>query len=344
VGLVHDAQDLNRLVCTIDALGPRAMPVHRKALLEAFRGAVFGGRFADLESTLDLATKSGLVVALDGQRFALGVAGRRLLSLNPVRYYETRDEQRRLLFHVLVQAGPLTRTAAILFSRLKRGAGDPPELVIDGHLLASLPREGTKCFGVLRFLGVFSGGPETWLVTPSWLDVVGAMRKRGTTTEAELSAMLAEQKALGRAAEELTVQYERRRLRRSGAVTEGDLVRRISEVDVGAGYDVESFRGKSKDFIPNRHIEVKASSGQAVRFFWTRNEYETSKRLGDSYWIYFVGAFRPSAGLAGFRPKRFRNPASLFEGMPQIKVEPAVFLVSEERGGLSIIGATGEAP
>lgn len=344
MGLVHDVQDLNRLVCTIHALGREAMPVHRKALLEAFRGAVFGGRFADFESILDLATESALVVALDGQRFALGAAGTRLLSLNPVQYYETRDEQRRFLFHVLVEAGPLTHIAGILLSRLRRGAGDPPHLVLDGQLLGSLAREERECFDVLRFLGVFSGGPETWIVSPSWLDVVGEVRKRRITTEDELSAMLAEQEALGRAAEELTVQYERRRLRRLRAVAEADLVRRISEVDVGAGYDVESFEGKSKDFTPDRHIEVKASTGEAVRFYWTRNEYETSRRLGDSYWIYFIGGFRPSAGLASFRPRRFRNPASLFEEMPQIKVEAAVFLVTEERGRLWITGASGEAP
>lgn len=344
MGLVHDAQDLNRLVCTIHALGRKAMPLHRKALVEAFQGTVFGGRFADLDSALDLATKSGLVVALDGRRFALGAAGRRLHSLNPAQYYETRDEQRRFLFHVLVKAGPLTHTAGILLSRLRRGAGDPPNLVLDGQLLASLAREERECFDVLRFLGVFAGGPETWIVSPSWLDVAGEVRKRRITTEDELSAMLAEQEALGRAAEELTVQYERRRLRRLRAVAEADLVRRISEVDVGAGYDVESFEGKSKDFTPDRHIEVKASAGEAVRFYWTRNEYETSRRLADSYWIYFIGGFRPSAGLASFRPRPFRNPASLFEGMPEIKVEAAVFLVTEERGQLSITGASGEAP
>ena len=61
-------------------------------------------------------------------------------------------------------------------------------------------------------------------------------------------------------------------------------VRRISEVDVTAGYDIISYNSiKSKE--TDRFIEVKARSSSG--FYWSKNEYETAKLKGEPYYDSF---------------------------------------------------------
>ena len=69
---------------------------------------------------------------------------------------------------------------------------------------------------------------------------------------------------------------------------EAKLVQKVSELDVGAGYDIISFDRQNDKLIPDRFIEVKGSRGNNVKFYWTRNEIEKAKVLGQKYWIYFI--------------------------------------------------------
>ncbi len=55
-------------------------------------------------------------------------------------------------------------------------------------------------------------------------------------------------------------------------------MRRISTLDAGAGFDIESFDGTSDDVSPNRFIEVKATTGDEIRFYWSSNEMNVAKR------------------------------------------------------------------
>ena len=102
----------------------------------------------------------------------------------------------------------------------------------------------------------------------------------------ELSETLREARKLGALAEEAVVEYERTRLRKLGLVVEASLVRRISQLNAAAGYDIESFDQKRTVLEYDRLIEVKASQGKRVRFYWTRNEYKAAERYRDQgHWI-----------------------------------------------------------
>lgn len=64
-----------------------------------------------------------------------------------------------------------------------------------------------------------------------------------------------------------------------------DSIRRISDIDVAAGYDIVSYNSP-KSQGPNRFIEVKAVSHTG--FHWSRNEYEVARLKGNSYYLYLV--------------------------------------------------------
>ena len=103
------------------------------------------------------------------------------------------------------------------------------------------------------------------------------------STKTNFLVKLYEREQLGLDVECAVVDYERDRLgpQLAGAVLH------IAREHPLANYDIESVtltRGK-----PNpRFIEVKAVSPHSFRFFWSKQEVETARLLGASYFLYLV--------------------------------------------------------
>lgn len=102
-------------------------------------------------------------------------------------------------------------------------------------------------------------------------------------TLAQLKARLEANSIAGENAEAYVLQYEKRRITNP---TLKKKIKRISEVDVGAGYDILSFESNSSSSY-DRFIEVKAIS-KRIEFFWSKNESEIAKLLGEKYYLYLV--------------------------------------------------------
>lgn len=116
--------------------------------------------------------------------------------------------------------------------------------------------------------------------------------------ESMLEEILLFQKKIAREAEDFIVEWEKQRLDFQGDSHLKNLVRRVSSENVLLGYDVASVEG-GRDGDEDRFIEVKSSCGTNVSFYWTTNEMNCAKRLGENYWLYFV----PRANiLPGKRP------------------------------------------
>ena len=63
-------------------------------------------------------------------------------------------------------------------------------------------------------------------------------------------------------------------------------IKQISDIDVTAGYDIVSFQDNESTRV-DRFIEVK-SYYKTPSFFWSKNEIDTAKRLGLSYYLYLI--------------------------------------------------------
>ncbi len=127
-------------------------------------------------------------------------------------------------------------------------------------------------------------------------------------SQAELDQRMAAQRERSRLAEELIVAMEQARLRNAGFPDLASGVIRVSDDDVTAGYDILSFETTGD----RRHVEVKSSAGPRVWFIWTKNEYEVSFHLENSYWIAWVSwAARLPDGPCDVA--WYRNPAAILE-------------------------------
>ena len=116
----------------------------------------------------------------------------------------------------------------------------------------------------------------------------------------QLKKKLERNELIGEKAEQFVLEYEKKRL---GSYL-SEKVRRISEIDVTAGYDIVSFNSHQSQ-EPDRFIEVKAIS--CAGFYWSKNEYEIAKLKGDMYYLYLIEIGRIDE--QDYSPQIIQNPA-----------------------------------
>lgn len=146
-------------------------------------------------------------------------------------------------------------------------------------------------------------------------------RKQGAKKSLEqLKKQLEQQELQGEIAELFVMEYERQRFSVSD---KKDSIKRISLIDVAAGYDILSYeREASLEY--DRFIEVKSFSGNA-HFYWSENEIETAKLYEDNYYIYLIDA--SLVNTQGYEPVIIKNPAKAILGSESWIMSPTSYLV-----------------
>ncbi|MCP8970931.1 DUF3883 domain-containing protein [Ectobacillus ponti] len=105
--------------------------------------------------------------------------------------------------------------------------------------------------------------------------------RKGKFTLEQLLKQQEEQNRRGFEAEEFVLAIEKKRLSEKAY-----RVKRISDFDVSAGYDIVSFQSDSSTAC-DRFIEVKSYLGNP-HFYWSENESDTARIKGDKYVLCLV--------------------------------------------------------
>ena len=124
-------------------------------------------------------------------------------------------------------------------------------------------------------------------------------------TEEILLKKLEEQRIQGEKGELFVLDYEKRRLN-----TRVDLskIKRISVLDVTAGYDIVSFNYEDSNAI-DRFVEVKSYNGKP-HFYWSANEIQVAKIKSKNYYLYLVDICKISD--CDYHPIVISDPISYF--------------------------------
>ena len=101
----------------------------------------------------------------------------------------------------------------------------------------------------------------------------------------ELIELQKAQDKVGKRGEELSIEWEKNRLKDAGREDLAMLVSDVSD-DLTLGYDIASFNENNEDYKFDRKIEAKASSTEK-RFFWSEGEVEAAEKISKNFWIYF---------------------------------------------------------
>ena len=159
-------------------------------------------------------------------------------------------------------------------------------LISQGFLIVKRFEQGTKFYVAAEYDSVVA---------------IQCNRKRKLLSLNQLKKQLEDNELAGEKAELFVLSFEKDRI--GSPLCDG--VKRISEIDVSAGYDIVSFCScNSKE--PDRFIEVKAVSNSG--FFWSKNEFDIARLKGEMYYLYLVELSRVSE--PGYTPEIIRDPAS----------------------------------
>jgi Protein NO VEIN, C-terminal len=285
--IVTRPEEFNRLLILLAEHG-EADGLSREAILSIVSSATFHAQLPSHEQTLLGATQLGFV-GVSNRRYALTGLGRSFVALNPECTYELAPGQSRFLLDHCVLEGGYFALARELFA-LFQPRGLRRVLALD-LWNGRVNEEMHLLIALLRRLGVLVVQGKMAVVRVDHASVASALRAKEKISLAELEALLEIRLAQGLAAESWVLEHERTRLRDAGCEIEARAVCIVSETDVAAGYDIESFDGLSEDLTPDRFIEVKSAAGAALTFIWSRNEYAKAVELGDRYWIYHLRSF-----------------------------------------------------
>lgn len=122
---------------------------------------------------------------------------------------------------------------------------------------------------------------------------------RQKLTLEELLKQKEEQSQRGLEAEEFVLELERNRL-----PLKAYKIKRISDFDVAAGYDIVSY-DSNESMKYDRFIEVKCYLGKP-HFYWSENECDTARQKGSKYILCLVDYTRIKE--PGYIPQYIRNP------------------------------------
>ncbi len=111
-----------------------------------------------------------------------------------------------------------------------------------------------------------------------WTSQLGKRREKFTLEQ--LLKRQEEQSKRGLEAEEFVLSLEKQRLPGNALK-----IKRISDFDVAAGYDVVSYENIDSDTY-DRFIEVKCYIG-SPHFFWSENESDVAKIKGDKFSVFY---------------------------------------------------------
>lgn len=108
-----------------------------------------------------------------------------------------------------------------------------------------------------------------------------------------------EQSKRGLEAEEFVLRLERNRL-----PGKAYRIKRISDFDVTAGYDIASYETETSEKY-DRFVEVKCYLGKP-HFYWSENECDVAKQKGEKYILCLVDYTR--IGESSYQPQYIQNP------------------------------------
>ncbi|HET9850469.1 MAG TPA: DUF3883 domain-containing protein, partial [Candidatus Saccharimonadales bacterium] len=143
-----------------------------------------------------------------------------------------------------------------------------------------------------------------------------------TVSIEQLKESLLRQELYGAEAEDFVVKFESKRLYGN---PNKKMIKRISDVDVTAGYDIISFHD-NQSHSPQRLIEVKSFSGKPS-FYWSENEIKTAKAKHKNYYLYLVD--RTKIAKSDYEPLIIQNPYMNLYGSESWVITPSVLFLSK---------------
>lgn len=305
--MIENINEINRVLLAVSQLAidsDKGVPY--KNVVGYCNEMVIGGNFPNHDDTIDFCKQIKLI-RQEGNRVTITSLGNKLLSLNKKKGYDLTQKQKTFLVDNCFLSGALVDKVRGIISQF---SSDYEKGVFYWSRVDDLPlKDNMNILQILIQIGILVERKDAILVSPRYSIVADRIVQNARSlTPEELVERLDNQQKLGRIAEEIVLSFEKKRLQEQECLVESESIQQISKVNVSAGYDIESYNGKSRDMIHDRFIEVKGSGGDRIHFYWSPNEIEAARKLRDKYWLYFVPNVSLKNERSDIEPLMIRNP------------------------------------
>ena len=304
--MIETVAELNRVLIAISEVTEPDGTAEYSNVIRQCESIVIEGRLPNHKLSIDFALTLELMQK-KGQRIMLTDIGKFFLSSNSEKYYELSTDQKRWLIRMCYLHGPLKSQTRILIKLFSPNYEEKTfRLTITNK---NLTKHQEILIEHLVQLNLLIRSDEQLEVNPEYVDTIAAFISEGKGwTEESLLEHLKERKEIGDIAEQLVLEFERNRLKKLRCKVESISIRYIGKLRVDAGYDIDSFNGKTPNLNYDRFIEVKGAKNSKLKFFWSDNEIKIARKLGEKYWIYFQGGINTKTKTAKDTPLLFQNP------------------------------------
>ncbi|MFA5931707.1 MAG: DUF3883 domain-containing protein [archaeon] len=324
--MIDRLAELNRVLIAATTIATPGDLITRESVLRQCESTVIENIIPDYDLSVDFAELTGLIITKNNQILVTEI-GKEFLDLNPERLYELTLDQKQMLIRNQYLSGVNRLATFQLFKCFSKVYGAQ---TFQWSNIDSPPLQGDlKLVEHLIQLGVLARREHILEVTAYYVDAIAILLAEGKGWSPEsIDEFLLERKKIGEIAEELILIYEKERVRKAGGKVECLCINHISKLRPDAGFDIESFDGKS-GIIHDRFIEVKGAKGKDTRFYMSSNEMKVAKTLKEKYWVYFVGGIDVNTGTAKNKPILYKNPAESILKNKNFKKTPSTLLIEE---------------
>jgi hypothetical protein len=305
--MVQHIAELNRVLVTAHQLSVANAGIEISTLIHHCKSITIEGRIPDHSITINFSLQIGLLRPIGKKKIQISSEGYNFLEFNPQGIYDLTIEQKNYLIRSFFLDGNFRKEVRQCLKCFvpSEKKGTYTWSIVDGIPFG----KNEWIVSHMEQLGLLELDPEGYAVQKTYLETVKTfINEPKGFTEEDLMKWLEEKKKLGNFAEELVLVFEKKRLLELGHHVESRCVRIVGKLKTNAGYDIESFDGKSKDMSFDRLIEVKGSGDPKLRFIWSQNEMKIAKELKERYWIYFQGGIDKKTGKSKFKPILLQDP------------------------------------
>jgi hypothetical protein len=331
--MIEKLAELNRVLLAVNELRDVDGVAELEVVIEHCKGTVIEARIPEHQLNIEFAGQIGFLV-ISGNAIRLTDEGLGFIELNPSSQYDLSEEQKRVLLRTCYLHGALRKDAMAILKVFSPGLGTD---VFRWSLYDSPPLPNEWTVEHLSQLGLLHRRDDGWEVRGDYSKTVAEFLGEGEGwSEESFREYLKEKEEVGKLGEDLVKAYEVRRLMSLGHAVEARCVRRISNLRVNAGYDIESFDSSSPAMAYDRFIEVKSARGRQLRFFWSDNEIKIATKLGKRYWIYFQGAIDVGKQKGRDEPILVNDPVNSILKSGTFKIIPQGLIVESDMKGKPI--------
>lgn len=250
--------------------------------------------------------------------------GRQFIKFKTLEKDRLTKEQGKLIFSVAVEKTDILEdilTIMNIFNLSQEG-----DFWVDGNdtRIDSIEGQILRLFQQLKIATYKDGNIVIKKEDKEWLFVL--ISSKHDVDIANLMDLLALKRKYGTMAEDFVLQREKERLVDCGRRDLSALVRKISDQNVAAGYDILSFNGNSLEDRYDRFIEVKGSVNDQLIFYISRNEVQVARKLQNKYWIYCV---LNVGDIARQKIETINDPYKIIFQKKQFEIEPFLWRISK---------------